>query len=101
MSNDFLHDQLVKLGDMIGDGLHHEPDGRWIAKEYARIARALGYAPPRSSNVQAINESMAIALSKTRCPNCGGALRQTRSGARRARCSGCEKLYQFKKGKRI
>ncbi len=23
-----LHRQLVRLGDMMGDGLHHEPDGK-------------------------------------------------------------------------
>ena len=95
-----LHSQLIKLGDMMGDGLHLEPDGRWIAKEYLQIAKKLGYAPLRSSSVQAINESMALALEKTRCPSCSGVLQQTRSGSRRAKCLVCEKRYQFKNSKR-
>lgn len=34
-----LHRQLVKLGDMMGDGLHLEPDGKWISKEYKQGAK--------------------------------------------------------------
>lgn len=95
-----LHDQLAKLGEMMGDGLHHEPDGRWIAREYAGICKKLGYTRTRTRNVEAINASMALALAKTKCPECGGQLKQTRSGARRAQCAQCGKRYQFKKGTR-
>ena len=42
-------DVLIQLGDMMGDGLHHEPDGYWIPKEYKRILRALGIAPKRKN----------------------------------------------------
>ena len=37
----YLYRQLVKLGDMMGDGLHHEPDGKWIEKEYNKICKVL------------------------------------------------------------
>jgi hypothetical protein len=39
MNRDYLHRQLIKLGDMMGDGLHHEEP--WIAKEYTKIAKIL------------------------------------------------------------
>ena len=38
---DILHQQLVNLGDMMGDGLHLEKDGRWITREYRRISKIL------------------------------------------------------------
>ena len=28
--NDSLYNQMIKLGDMIGDGLHLEPDDKWF-----------------------------------------------------------------------
>ena len=40
-SKDFLWTQFCRLGEMIGDGLHNEPDGRWISKEYSRLRRIL------------------------------------------------------------
>lgn len=36
---DILYQQFIKLGDMMGDGLHLEKDGRWIAREYKRISK--------------------------------------------------------------
>lgn len=36
-----LWDQFVRLGDMIGSGLHNEPDGKWITKEYNKLAKIL------------------------------------------------------------
>lgn len=33
---DRLYGQLVKLGDMMGDGLHHEPGGKWISRDYKK-----------------------------------------------------------------
>lgn len=97
--SDRLHDQLVKLGDMIGDGLHLEPDGKWIAKEYRKVARALGYGAPRASNAEAINKAMAEAVERCRCRKCGGQLQQTKSGSLRAACASCGTKYQFKRSK--
>ncbi|HCG7330438.1 TPA: hypothetical protein ACPVYZ_004243 [Vibrio parahaemolyticus] len=96
---DYLHRQLIKLGDMMGDGLHLEPDGKWISQEYKKVAKALGYdvTPTRRSNVDGINKAMAKALETARC-KCGGELKQTRSGSYRAKCTvpNCTNRYQFK-----
>lgn len=97
-----LHRQLVKLGDMMGDGLHHEPGGKLIEKEYRQVANALGYIQPkpRSNNSKAINEAMSKVLEVTSCPGCGGKLKQTRSGAKRAQCVDCQGKFQFGKVKK-
>lgn len=89
-----LHNQLIKLGDMLGDGLGDEPDGAWIRKEYKSTLRALGYTT-RANNVDAINKSVATFLAKTNCP-CGGRLVQTRSGAKKAACIVCRAKYVLK-----
>ena len=39
--NEFEWNQFCRLGEMMGDGLHHEPDGKWISKEYRRLSRIL------------------------------------------------------------
>lgn len=93
-----LHRQLVKLGDMMGDGLHLEPGGKWISRDYSRVMRALGMGPARANNSAAINERMAKALPTMKC-ECGGALRQTRSGSMRAQCVDCRQRYQVKRRK--
>lgn len=97
-----LHDRLVSLGDMMGDGLHLEPGGKWISKEYAQVAKALGYGPLRANNTEAINDSMSRALETARCKKdgCNGELKQTRSGSKRAACVKCGARYQFKTVKR-
>ena len=96
---DFLHRQLIRLGDMMGDGLHHEPDGKWIEREYAQTAKALGYGPPRKNNSVAINERMKTRVTEVKCQKsgCGGELKQTRSGSKRGICSKCSAKYQLMK----
>lgn len=89
-----LRSQLIKLGDMMGDGLHHEPGGRWIEREYAKVLKALGHGPRRLNRSEVIDESMAKALSSALC-SCGGKLKQTKKGALRAACVDCERKYQF------
>ena len=39
--NEFEWNQFCRLGEMMGDGLHHEPDRKWISKEYRRLSRIL------------------------------------------------------------
>lgn len=92
-----LHNQLVKLGDMIGDGLADEPDGRWIRTEYSRVCRALGYTRPRANNRAAIDEGVKRFLEKNRCPRCQGELKQTRAGAMRLTCGACGLRMQLKR----
>lgn len=81
-----LHRQLVKLGDMMGDGLHLEPDGKWISKEYRQILKALGMLPKTKRNVKGIDAAMIKRVNEVSCQKCGGQLKQTRSGSKRAQC---------------
>lgn len=100
MDKDFLHRQLIKLGDMMGDGLHHEPDGKWISKEYRKVARALGYLPKQKrakADVDEINKLMADRCQSVNCTKCGGFLKQTRSGSMRASCADCGGKFQLLK----
>ena len=92
----YLSALLVKLGDMMGDGMHLEPDGKWINAEYRRVAKALGYSMPsrpRANNSPAINEHMAVRVKEVVCKACGGELKQTRSGSTRAACTQCGNRY--------
>lgn len=93
-----LHSQLVRLGDMMGDGLHEEPGGKWISRDYNRILKALGLLPskPRRNNGAAINAAMAEKLQSAKCQKCGGGLKQRRSGSLRADCIECGARYQFR-----
>jgi hypothetical protein len=99
--DDFLYDQLIKLGDMMGDGLHHEPDGKWISREYKKICIALGLIkkPNRKNNSKAIDKAMAKSLGSQRCPKCDGNLKQTRAGSLRANCLECGVKFQVLKKK--
>ena len=96
--SDYLHHQLVKLGDMMGDGLHHEPDGKWIAKEYKKIAKALGYLAndkPKANNSEKINERMLERVKEVLCQKCNGQLTQTRSGSAKAKCNACGSVFKL------
>ncbi len=87
--------RLVKLGDMMGDGLHLEPGGAWIEKEYRRAMKQAGIEPPRHrADPSEINEFMARRVAAEKC-TCGGALAQSRSGSFRAKCAECGKLWQL------
>lgn len=66
MNKDLLEDRLVHLGDMMGDGLHREPGGKWIEREYKKTLQALGLLEPvkRKNNSDKINEFMTNRLKK-------------------------------------
>jgi len=88
-----LGDQLIKLGDMMGDGMHLESDGKWIEKEYKKVAQALGYIPKTKrkrtkASVEEINNHMIRRCSGVKC-RCGGEFEQTRSGSMTAKCTTC------------
>ena len=94
-----LYKQLVRLGDMMGDGYHLEPDGRWIEKEYRNILKLLGISTekPWSSkkrDTKSINEFMEKRLQEVRC-ECGRKLYQSRKGSFIATCSICDKRYKL------
>ena len=96
-TKDHLYNQLVKLGDMMGDGLHHEPDGKWIAQEYKKVCKALGITTSKPRNTTAINERMSKRVQDVSCGKCYGTLKQTRSGSKRASCSSCGAKWQLLK----
>ena len=91
MNNDFLSNQLIKLGDMMGDGLHHEEP--WIAKEYGKILRKLHpeiFKEKRKAEAIFTNAQMDKLLAEKRC-ECGGNYKQSRSGSKIAYCAMCNK----------
>lgn len=86
---------LVKLGDMMGDGIHNDPDGKRIIKEYRKAMKQAGITPPRQrSDTAKINEFMKRRTKEEKC-TCGGSLTQSRSGSFRAVCKDCGKIWQL------
>lgn len=94
MDENMLEDRLVRLGDMMGDGLHLEPEGKWIEKEYKKTLKALGLLEPikRNSNSEKINEFMVKRLKEVKC-TCGSELVQSRSGSFIGKCVKCGKKF--------
>lgn len=88
-----LSNQLVKLGDMLGDG-DAEP---WVSKEYRRICKLLGYTRERRPADPAINQKMTERVQAVACKACDGKLKQTRSGSMVAVCVDCGAKYQLLK----
>lgn len=100
MSNgdEFLLNQLVKLGDMMGDGLHHEPNGKWIEKEYKKVAEQLGIIKQTPKSNDAIDTYMSERCNVVKC-ECGGMLKQSRKGSFIAKCVSCGLKYRLGKRK--
>lgn len=94
-SRDALSRQLIKLGDMMGDGEHHEKGGGWINSEYKKVMRALHpeiWQERRKKKAEMVNESMKKLLAEKKCL-CGGALEQSRSGSKVCYCQNCNIRY--------
>jgi hypothetical protein len=107
-SNRHDWDMFCRLGEMMGDGLHYEADGKWIAKEYRRLAKALlpmtdmekeHNKKLRAIKNESIDKQMAEVLSRSKC-SCGGTLVQKRSGAKVAYCTSCNARYTAKPKKK-
>lgn len=95
--DDFAWRQFAKLGEMIGDGLHHEEP--WITKEYNRYSKILlpdMHREIRKKRAESINTQMTKLLSENSCTKegCGGRLVQTRSGAKTCICVKCNSQYK-------
>lgn len=105
-NNDFEWNQFIKLGDMIGDGLHLEPGGKWITKEYNKLAKILipdlatTSKKVRQETNQRLNESIQKRLEEVKCPECNSELKQTRSGSKKVKCTGCDFRGTFKAKKK-
>lgn len=80
---------------MMGDGLHLEKDGRWIAREYKRVLKAL-YPKmfPRSTTER--DTAIAEWCKDNSCNECGGKFKQTRKGSMRVVCTKCGVKRQLK-----
>jgi len=97
--NQHLWNQFCKLGEMMGDGLHYESDGKWIPREYKKLAKILvpeireAEKKRRERKNGNINEQMNKLLLEKKCP-CGGTLRQSRSGSKICYCETCKKRYK-------
>lgn len=96
--NQHLWNQFCRLGEMIGDGLHEEEGGEWISKDYRRLSRILipeikeqerAVRKQKNSN---IDSQMANLLKDRKC-NCGGELKQSRSGSKTVYCLSCKAKY--------
>lgn len=103
-----LHNQLIKLGDMMGDGLHYEEP--WISKEYKRVYNLL-YPPTKEEKLakrkisqeknKKIDSQINDRILKDKC-SCGGDLKQSRSGSKIVYCivNSCGKRYKYKSRKK-
>lgn len=105
-NNDFEWNQFIKLGDMMGNGLHLEPGGKWITKEYNKLAKILipdlavtSKKVKQETNLR-LNESIQKRLEEVKCPECNSELKQTRSGSKKVKCTGCDFKGTFKAKKK-
>ncbi len=98
----FEWQQFARLGDMIGDGLHHED--KWILKEYKRLQKILiGDCPEvkkfKKSRAQEKNQTINLLVKKRleqdKCP-CGSHMQQSRSGSLVVKCTSCPKKFKYK-----
>lgn len=97
--NQDLWNRFIRLGDMMGDGLHYEPDGKWIEREYNKLARILipeikeADKQKRRNKSIRVNQQMDALLQNKKC-ECGGKLEQRRSGTIVVYCSVCNARYK-------
>lgn len=96
--NDFLWSQLIKLGDMLGDG---DCDA-WVGKEYKRVARQLGLIKrkPRKNHSSQIDEFMEKRIVQVRCNKCNEELKQSRKGSFVGICVDCGAKFTLGKRRR-
>lgn len=93
--------QFIRLGEMIGDGLHDEPGGKWISREYKRLSKILvpEIKEAEQKGRKLKNENINIQIQKLilekKC-KCGGTLEQSRSGSKILYCTvaGCKNRYK-------
>lgn len=107
----FLWNRFIKLGNMMGDGLHYEPDGKWISKEYGKLLKIL--CPPteeekaiKSEIRRKKNENIDIQITERlktdKCSKCKSDLKQTRKGSKVVQCINeeCKARFQYKAKKK-
>jgi len=107
-NNKHLWEQFCRLGEMIGDGLHYEVDGKWISSEYRKLSRILipeikeQEAERRKIKSDDITKKMEAFLVGKQC-KCGGKLIQKRKGTLVCYCDKCNARYKarYKNTKQI
>ena len=105
-NNQNLWDQFVKLGDMMGDGLHHEPDGKWIGREYKRLSKILvpeikeAETENRKIKNKAVDGQIKKLLEAIKSKCCTADLKHSRSGSLIVYCSICNKRFKAVKSKK-
>ena len=100
--NEFEWNQFCRLGEMIGDGLHNEPDGKWISKEYRRLMLLLNpdikesLAKQKKEKNERLDNQILKLIATGKCTHndCGGQLYQSRSGSKIMYCSKCQSRYK-------
>ena len=94
---EMLNKRLVHLGDLIGDGEHHEKGGGWISREYKKTLYSL--YPEMRPKKDFSNRDNAVSkwCEVNKCRVCGGELRQTRKGSLRVICKECNTKFQLSK----
>lgn len=101
-------ERFARLGEMIGDGLHYEPDGKWITREYRSLMHYLipetkkADKEQRAARRKQVNDRLKELLKDFKCHNCNqvGTVTQNRSGARRCKCY-CGQNFTLKKPKKV
>lgn len=100
-NNEFLWNQFCRLGEMIGDGLHHEDP--WISKEYRRIGKILipeAYKDERKEKNRLIDNAVKLRLETDRCNVCKSEMKQVRSGSYVVKCIECGARFKYKKNRK-
>lgn len=98
--NQFLWERFCRLGEMIGDGLHHEDQS--ISKEYRRLRNILIPETKEIERQQKIQRNkeidleLNVVLKDVKCPDCKSDLTQNRSGSKKVHCKICKQCFKFK-----
>ena len=98
----FLYGQLDTCAQILTE-CEYSYERKHYSREYRRILKAIDSLedPKRLTELRKQKNAITNAkverfISNHKCPNCGGILRQTRSGSRRVVCKKCGNKYVLK-----
>lgn len=81
-----LHEQLIKLGDMMGEGMHHDDPS--IEKEYRRVAKLL-YPEMYPRKKRRPSQQLISTLIKCTCGQEGWTYTRYKNGSVGIKCKNC------------
>lgn len=107
--NQHLWDRFIRLGEMIGDGLHYEEP--WISKDYKQLMKILCPPTPEEKAIKSeirrkknenIDKQIQERLITDKCSKCNSDLKQTRKGSKVVQCvnKDCKARYQYRSKKK-